>query len=86
MHTSPDIHLQNEAYTKCVITEEVKQDPIVQKFSDNVQHFADNGFLFNLTNLAQILKKEASDLKMCIRDRSYTIKVSSILIIYSTIY
>lgn len=80
MHTSPDIHLQNEAYTKCVITEEVKQDPIVQKFSDNVQHFADNGFLFNLTNLAQILKKEASDLNLSIKNKDHGKFISDFLI------
>lgn len=64
MLTSPEIYLWDESYSECFIPEEVRQDPIVQKFSDTVQHVADNNILFNSSNIAQILSKKAAELNL----------------------
>ena len=80
MHSPPDIYLKNEIYTECLITEEIKNNPIIKKFSEIVQGYAKNSFELNTKNLAKLLSQKAIELNLVKNSKDHGKFISDFLI------
>jgi len=80
MHSPPDTYLKKGIYTECFISEEIKQNPIVKKFTQTVQYYAENSFELNTRNLAKLLSQKAYELNLVKNRKDHGKFVSDFLI------
>lgn len=64
MHYPPDTYFNNETYAECKIADEIKNNPIINKFTMVIQEYVENPIELNVKNLAKLLSQKATELNL----------------------